>query len=371
MYISRSVDGIGSHAMNYRWTRTFSSAAAFSSELGSIGVWVGPRTGKSRRNHGQKEDYALRRLLVAWRQQGQLRYPLTVCATATEPVHPDFLLAGEHNPELGIEVTEAGTPEWQAKLSQMERDESCGKDIAEEVLPYGTQQDAIGAIRTAIEEKSKKASKGWYRNCECDLLVYDNTSRFERITKTELPDFRSSGLRTPFRQIHLISGNFVYTDVLGVKPQGIDVSQDYDIDFTEWIAEQVEFLRKGQLNRLDVESIMEELTALAISDRRALRSHLRVLLLHLLKSRYQPNPQNRSWKASINNARAEIEDLLTSSPSLGRELKNSNTDGGDSLSWAYRKARKSAADETGLEIETFPASCPFELDEIFDEEFFG
>ena len=56
-------------------------------------------------------------------------------------------------------------------------------------------------------------------------------------------------------------------------------SEDYDIDFAEWVAGQVEILREGRLGELDVEAIMEELTGLARSDRRALRSHLRVLLL--------------------------------------------------------------------------------------------
>ena len=357
--------------MDYRWTRTFSSAAAFSDELGSIGAWVGPRAGKAKRPQDQREDYALRRLLVAWRRLGQLRYPFTVNATATEPGLPDFLMTIEPDRKIGIEVTEAGNSEWQAKLSAIENDQRQGKDIAEEILPYGKKTDAIAGIRNAIERKSRKAQRGWYADYDCDLLVYDNTNSFERITNSDIPEIRSSGLGDPFRRVHLISGIFVHTDVLGAKPQSMDISEDYDIDFAEWVAGQVEILREGRLGELDVEAIMEELTALARSDRRALRSHLRVLLLHLLKWRYQPDPQNRSWKSSINNARAEIEELLTSSPSLMRELESNDEGQENSVSVTYRKARTGAAIETGLEIETFPESCPFELYEILDEEFLG
>ncbi len=356
--------------MDYRWTRIFSSATAFSDELGSIGAWVGPRAGKWKRTQDQREDYALRRLLVAWRLLGLLRFPFTVNATATEPGLPDFLLTFKPDQRIGIEVTEAGDPEWQAKLSTLERDHSQGKDIAEEILLYGTRKDAIGEIRNAISGKSEKMDEGWYSDGDCDLLVYDNTSWFERITPKHVPEI-ASGLCTPFRQVHLISGNYVFTDIFGDEPQYIDVSLDYDIDFAEWIGEQVELLRNRQFSQLDVEAIMEELTALAKSDRRALRSHLRVLLLHLLKWRYQPNSQNRSWKSSINNARAEIEELLTSSPSLMRDLESNDEGQENSVSVAYRKARKGAAFETGLEIESFPESCPFELVEILDEEFLG
>ena len=88
-----------------RWTRTFSEGATFSDDLGSLGIWVGPRTGAARRTHGQKEDYVLRRLLIAWKHVGSLRLPLTV--QASDRVAPDFLLSDADGCR-GLEVTEAG-----------------------------------------------------------------------------------------------------------------------------------------------------------------------------------------------------------------------------------------------------------------------
>jgi len=48
------------------------------------------------------------------------------------------------------------------------------------------------------------------------------------------------------------------------------------------------------------------------SDHRALESHLRVLLVHLLKWRYQPagHQTGHSWADSIREARAQIADGL-------------------------------------------------------------
>ena len=68
-------------ADNARWTREFSTTASFADELGCLGVWVGPRTGPNKGTHGQKEDYVLRRVLVALRCQGRLGFPFTVSAS--------------------------------------------------------------------------------------------------------------------------------------------------------------------------------------------------------------------------------------------------------------------------------------------------
>jgi hypothetical protein len=52
------------------------------------------------------------------------------------------------------------------------------------------------------------------------------------------------------------------------------------------------------------------------SEKRALASHLRVLLLHLLKWQEQPARRGPSWRRSIRNARQEIEEIVAESPSL-------------------------------------------------------
>ena len=353
--------------MNSRWTRTFPAATTFSYDLGSLGTWVGPRTGAAKRNHGQRKDYVLRRLLVAWRRKGELNYPFTLCASNPASRQPDFVLTDPKKGRLGVKITEAGSEEWQAQLTRQEKE---GNDVpAFRPLPLGSKQESIRDIQSAIRKKVRKAGGGTYRDTACDLAIYDNTRPFHGLTIDDIQHLNSPDLHGGFKQVHLVSGPFVYTDVLGNHPGCIDVSTDYDIDFAEWIGNQVESLRNGQMNRLDVESIIEELTALANRDRRALRSHLRVLLLHLLKWRHQPDRRSRNWRASIDNARTEIEELLASSPSLRRSLDGDATDSASALAWAYGKARQGAQRDTGLELGAFPEDCPFPLDRILDENY--
>src|SRR5262245_42581512 len=92
----------------------------------------------------------------------------------------------------------------------------------------------------------------------------------------------------------------------------------YDQDFYTWTQEQAALLREGAVQELDLMHLAEEIESLGKSDRRALGSHLRNLVLHLLKWQYQPRGREtgQSWRSSIRNARAEITTLLEDSPSL-------------------------------------------------------
>ncbi len=98
------------------------------------------------------------------------------------------------------------------------------------------------------------------------------------------------------------------------------------------------------------------------SERHALASHLKVLITHLLKWLYQPAFRGVSWQLSIDNSRDEIDQLLEESPSLRTKLE-------PLISARYRAARKRAAMETGLPLETFPESCPFSIDQLLDESY--
>jgi Domain of unknown function DUF29 len=136
---------------------------------------------------------------------------------------------------------------------------------------------------------------------------------------------------------------------------------DYDRDFYAWTLAQAEALRAKDWQALDPEHLAEEIEGLGKSDRRALQSRLRILLLHLLKVAHQRQPR-LSWLRSIRNSREAIELVLGDSPSLRRELP-------DSLAWAYPKARRAAAEETRLPLATFPERCPWNLDQLQDDDF--
>jgi len=137
---------------------------------------------------------------------------------------------------------------------------------------------------------------------------------------------------------------------------------DYERDLYAWALENARLLRKGRLSEIDAANIAEELEDMGRSERRSLKSHLRVLLLHFLKWQFQPMLQSPSWRHSIRNARDQIDEILEESPSLERQLTGL-------LETEYRKARRHAVEETGLAEAAFPATCPYPAQDVRDPDF--
>jgi hypothetical protein len=92
----------------------------------------------------------------------------------------------------------------------------------------------------------------------------------------------------------------------------------YDEDFALWSSEQAALLRAGDLDTLDRENLAEEIESLGRSDRREIEHRLTVLLVHLLKWRFQPEQQKGGWKATIRGQRVGIAKIIGESPSLRR-----------------------------------------------------
>ncbi len=67
----------------------------------------------------------------------------------------------------------------------------------------------------------------------------------------------------------------------------------YDTDYLRWLDDQMQHLRAGSLDQIDREHLLEELKAMSRSERRQLRNRLLVLVMHLLKLRYQPHRRLR------------------------------------------------------------------------------
>lgn len=138
------------------------------------------------------------------------------------------------------------------------------------------------------------------------------------------------------------------------------MSAHHDKDLNAWSLEQADLLRKGKFEELDMEHLIEEIETLSASDRRALRSHLIVLLMHLLKKEYQFEKNGTSWERTIWNARADIHDLLNDNPSFIRNLP-------EYVENCYNRAAYNASYETGLPIKVFPKECQWTLKEILGE----
>lgn len=136
----------------------------------------------------------------------------------------------------------------------------------------------------------------------------------------------------------------------------------YDTDFHAWANEQAALLRAGRLSEADIENIAEEIESMGRSEKRELVSRLTVLLLHLLKWRYQPGFRGNSWRLSIQEQRYKVDDHLEENPSLKAQLN-------EAMRSAYRSSRFEAARETGRDLETFPADNPFTFDQAMNPGF--
>ena len=138
---------------------------------------------------------------------------------------------------------------------------------------------------------------------------------------------------------------------------------NYDQDFYGWTQEQAALLKCGQFTALDITNLVEEIETMGRSEKRELQSRLMVLLVHLLKWKYQPVRRGRSWQLTIEEQRGNCFDVLEDSPSLKSKLDAI-------LLKAYINARTTASRETGLDKNDFPASCPWTYEQIIDGSFY-
>ena len=135
----------------------------------------------------------------------------------------------------------------------------------------------------------------------------------------------------------------------------------YDTDLYAWANINADLLRQGKYEQIDVAHLIEEIEDMGKNDQRSLASHLRNLLMHLLKWQYQPDIRSQSWQSSVINARLEIEQLLHDSPSLRVRLPQL-------LATEYLAARRLASVETQLAIKTFPTDCSYSLQDVLDQD---
>ena len=110
---------------------------------------------------------------------------------------------------------------------------------------------------------------------------------------------------------------------------------------------------------MDVEHLAEEIEDMWKSVRRDWENRLKVLIVHLIKWKTQPELRGTSWQLTIQEQRDQLQELLTDNPSLKNQFYQ--------LKKTYPRAIKRTVLETGHAEETFPKECPFLLEEILDE----
>ena len=128
----------------------------------------------------------------------------------------------------------------------------------------------------------------------------------------------------------------------------------YDCDLSLWLEETIAQLKRGDLQNIDIEHLVEELEGLAGRDKRELKSRLQTLLYHILKRIYVnlPNEFN-GWQRTIREQRKELRLLLETSPSLKSILL-------ESFDPIYQKALKDIREDYGS--VTFPEIWPYDRD---------
>ncbi|PHJ66100.1 hypothetical protein VF14_16150 [Nostoc linckia z18] len=136
----------------------------------------------------------------------------------------------------------------------------------------------------------------------------------------------------------------------------------YEQDFYLWIQTTAELLKQKNFTQLDLENLIEEIQTMGRSEKKALRSNLEVVLMHLLKYKYQSEKRSGSWRATIREHRKRLKEALEESPSLKPYFD-------EVLRQCYDHARLLAADETELAVAIFPEQSPFTPEQVLDPDF--
>ena len=136
----------------------------------------------------------------------------------------------------------------------------------------------------------------------------------------------------------------------------------YNQDLNLWRQEVIRIIQNRQLENMDWDNLIEEITDMTASERRALRSYTKRLIEHILKLKYWESEREynqRSWKKEVVNFREEVKSILEESPSLNNYLEQNYLD------W-YAKSVKAMRQEF-----TIPTDNLVDLKTIMTDEYFG
>ncbi|WP_254173705.1 DUF29 domain-containing protein [Planktothrix pseudagardhii] len=120
-----------------------------------------------------------------------------------------------------------------------------------------------------------------------------------------------------------------------------------------------QFLQENQVMEAKegLESLIE---AMGRNDRRALKSQLIRLMVHVIKWKCQPQKRSSSWAISILSSRREIEDIQEEVPSLNRDFIESIWD----------KCFQAAVKEAELEMRKVKCHLTsLSWSEVFEDEY--
>ncbi len=132
------------------------------------------------------------------------------------------------------------------------------------------------------------------------------------------------------------------------------------------LAKEIKFsLQEGDMEDAleGLDELIDSMSKIAI---REMRSHLLIIMIHILKWKYQPQKRSRSWYSSILNARFEIEEVQEETPSVTKKIIESEWDK------VFEKAIKLSVREMNLDKQAIRKFNPEPLtwQEVFENEYY-
>lgn len=103
----------------------------------------------------------------------------------------------------------------------------------------------------------------------------------------------------------------------------------------------------------------ELMEAMSKIDRRAVKSHLAVLMMHIIKWKTQPQKRSTSWLQTIDNARDEIRDIQEDTPSITDDVIREVWD--KAFARAVRNAEREMGERSSVSSLTWQ--------EVFEDEY--
>ena len=134
----------------------------------------------------------------------------------------------------------------------------------------------------------------------------------------------------------------------------------YEVDDYLWLQKTIDILIARDLDKLDLENLIEELKTLGKRNFNKVRSLLRQILIYLLFLEYwqqEYDRNHRHWQAEVITFRYDLVHSLTTTlfNKLNEDLEN-----------IYQVAAKLVTKKTNFPANIFPAHCPYSFDKILD-----
>ncbi|MFM8295681.1 MAG: DUF29 domain-containing protein [Microcystaceae cyanobacterium] len=135
----------------------------------------------------------------------------------------------------------------------------------------------------------------------------------------------------------------------------------YEQDEHLWLTETIQLLKENRLEQLDIENLIGELEDLSKWNQNRVESFLRQVFIHLLLLQYwtmEYDYNYRHWQGEIASFRVQLNRALTTN--LKQYLL-------ENLEDVYQESVFIVTQKTGLDLQIFPAFCPYSLEQLLDK----